>query len=233
MSRKPGFLWLALATACTSHRAPPAAPPPPVPAVAPAPAANRDPHGNPDVAKYVEILQSATRVADLQVDLVVQKLALPEDAVVGDLGCGPGVFSEAFAAACPKGLVYACDVEPRQLDEVRARIHARGLHNVVPVLASTDDPHFPPGRLDVVFIGDTYHHLDDRVGYMRRLQSVLKPGGRLVLLEYKPGKLPVGPPPEHKLPPGVLDRELAEAGYELLERFDTHPWHDFEIWRAR
>ena len=232
--------------ACTSptRGRPPAAPAVPstvqVPApvshpapVAPPAAPNRDTHGNPDIQSYIQVLQSETRVADLQIDLVVSKLALPRDAVVGDLGCGPGLFSVAFAHACPEGVVYACDIEPAQLDRIRERIRADHLENIVPVLASADDPHFPPARLDVVFVADTYHHLDDRVAYMRRLKSVLKPGGRVVLLEYKPGKLPVGPPPEHKLLPGVLESELSEAGYEKVETFDTHPYHDFQIWKPR
>jgi SAM-dependent methyltransferase len=226
------WLLLALLAAAPACKTAHPAPPPPAPAPTPtAPATNRDVHGNPDLTAYIKILQSDSRVADLQIDVVLKKLALPRDAVVGDLGCGPGVFSVAFAAACPDGVVYACDIEPAQLDQVREKIHLKGQRNIVPVLASADDPHFPPGRLDVVFIGDTYHHLDDRVAYMRRLQSVLKPGGRVVLLEYKPGKLPVGPPPEHKLQPGVLDKELADAGYVRVESFDTHPWHDFEVWR--
>jgi SAM-dependent methyltransferase len=238
--RRPGsWLALVLAAACAAPPkpapAPPpqAQPPPQAPAPVVTPATNRDKHGNPDISRYIEVLRSADRVADLQVDLVVSKLALPRDAVVGDLGCGPGLFSIAFAEACPDGVVYACDIEPAQLDQVRERIRARTLKNVVPVLASADDPHFPPARLDVVFVGDTYHHLDDRVAYMVRLKSVLKPGGRLVLLEYKPGKLPVGPPPEHKLQPGVLEKELGEAGYERVESFDTHPYHEFQVWRPR
>lgn len=231
-------LLLAL-TACRATAAPtptsdtPAAVAAPKPVAPVAPAVNRDPHGQADVGKYIECLRSPGRVADLQVDLVVRTLALPPDAVVGDLGCGPGLFAIAFAKACPDGVVLACDVEPGQLDALREKIHEEKVRNVVPVLASRDDPHFPPGRFDVVFIGDTYHHLVDRVAYMRRLQSAFRPGGRLVLLEYKPGKLPVGPPPEHKLPPGVLEGELAEAGYARVERHDTHPWHDFEVWRVR
>ncbi|MFN0242361.1 MAG: class I SAM-dependent methyltransferase [Planctomycetota bacterium] len=194
--------------------------------------ANRDKHADPDVQQYIARLQSEERVADLQIGVVVGKLALPADAVIGDLGCGPGLFAVAFAQACARGVVYASDIEPAQLDQVRQRLVRNDLRNVVPVLASADDPHFPPARLDVVFIGDTYHHLSDRVAYMRRLQSTLRPTGRLVVLEYKPGDLAVGPPADHKLPEGVMRRELSDAGYTLVEHFDTHPYHDFEIWRV-
>src|SRR5262249_22300174 len=110
---------------------------------------------------------------------------------------------------------------------------AKKLRNVVPVLASYSDPHFPLASLDYVFIADTYHHLEDRVAYMKRLKDVLKHGGKAVLLDYKPGPLPVGPPPEHKLPAGTMDREMEEHGYVRVERCDTHPYQDFEVWRPR
>jgi hypothetical protein len=66
---------------------------------------------------------------------------------------------------------------------------------------------------------------------MKRLAKVLRGGGRLVILDYKPGKLDVGPPPEHKLKAGQMKQELIEAGWKQVEKFDTHPFHDFEIWR--
>jgi len=195
-------------------------------------ATNRDKHGPPDSADYIRKLESSERVADLQVDKVIEKLHLSADALVGDLGCGPGVFALAFAKACPRGIVFAADVEPAELDRVNQKIAASGARNVVPVLATYDDPRFPPARLDLVFIADTYHHLDDRVAYMKRLQNVLAPNGRVAILEYKPGKLAVGPPPEHKLAAGVMEKELTDAGYVRVERFDTHANHDFEIWRV-
>jgi SAM-dependent methyltransferase len=193
---------------------------------------NRDPHGEPDVAKYIDRLQSPERLEDLQVDRVLSILAPPSDATIGDLGCGPGIFVLAFANAAPRGIVYASDIEPAQLDRVREHVRVTGLRNVVPVLASSDDPHFPPNRLDIVFVADTYHHLENRVEYMRRLTSVLKPGGRLVVLDYKSGPLPVGPPPDHKLAAGVRESELTEAGYVRVDRHETHPYHDFEVWRV-
>lgn len=195
--------------------------------------ANRDKLGPRDVAQSIAHLERPERVAELKIDVVLEKLALPRDAVIGDLGCGPGLFTLAFAHACPAGVVYASDIEPAQLDRVRAKAEADGLPNVVPVLAGPHDPHFPRDRFDLVFIADTYHHLEDRVAYLRRLRTVLRPGGRLVLLEYKPGELPVGPPASHKLPSGVMDREMELAGYVLIDRFATHAWHDFEVWRPR
>ena len=93
---------------------------------------NRDKHGPPDVGDYIEKLQSNERVADLQVDTVIGKLKLSADACIGDLGCGPGVFTMAFSKACPRGVVYAADVEPRELDQVNAKVAAQGARNVVP-----------------------------------------------------------------------------------------------------
>jgi hypothetical protein len=64
------------------------------------------------------------------------------------------------------------------------------------------------------------------------LRAVLAPGGLLAILEYKPGELPVGPSADHELLAGVREAELTEAGWAPIERFDTHTYHDFEIWRA-
>jgi ubiquinone/menaquinone biosynthesis C-methylase UbiE len=194
-------------------------------------APNRDVHGGHDVAQYVRSLESDRRVAEMRPDFVVEALALERDDVVADLGCGPGVFATRFARAVPAGFVLAVDVEPRQLDRLREHLLREGLDNVVPVLCSPSTPHLPPRSCDVIFVGDTYHHFEDRVGYMRRLAAAFAPGGRLVIFEYKPGDLPVGPPAGHKLREGELARELSEAGYELVRDFRSHEYHDFQVWK--
>jgi ubiquinone/menaquinone biosynthesis C-methylase UbiE len=195
----------------------------------PAPHENRDRHGPPDVARYIARLESDERIKDLAPETVLSKLALAPDAVVADIGCGPGVFSLRFARVASRGIVYAVDVEPKQLDALRDQLLAGRFENIVPVLASYSTPHLPSNSCDLIFIADTYHHIDDRVEYMRRLQRVLRRGGRLAVLEYKPGVLPVGPPPEKKLAAGVMRQELTDAGWTMSERFDTHPHHTFEV----
>ncbi|MCC6409677.1 MAG: class I SAM-dependent methyltransferase [Planctomycetes bacterium] len=226
-------LVLALAAGCKQAPAQPEHAHASVTAPSNADARNRDRHGPPTVDSYVASLESAGRVADLDVPVVLEKLALADGTTVADLGCGPGVFSLAFARALPHGLVYSVDVEPRQLDRLREHLLADGLENVVPVLASYSTPHLPLASCDLIFIADTYHHFDERVSYMRGLRRFLAPGGRLAILEYKPGPLPVGPPPTHKLKVGELERELVDAGYEREAKFDTHANHDFEVWRVR
>jgi SAM-dependent methyltransferase len=190
------------------------------------PSLNRDRHGPSDVEGYIEQLESPQRRAELEPDRVVAQLALAPSAWVADLGCGPGVFALTFARALPQGVVFAVDIEPRQLDRLREHVRAEALENVVPVLASVDTPHLPPGRFDLVFIGETYHHFEDRVAYMRALRRALRPGGRLALLESKPGQA------ERKveLEPGELEDELRAAGWQLDTRFDSHTQYDFMVW---
>ena len=193
-------------------------------------APNRDPHGPPDVQSYIQSLMSDERIADLKPDRVIAALMLPEDAIVADLGCGPGVFTVPLAQVVRKGVVYAVDVEPQQLDALRQRLIEEDLHNVVPVLASFSTPHLPPARLNLVLLVDTYHHIEDRVEYFRRLRTVLRPGGRIAIIEYKPGDPVAGPPIGAELPEGLRQEELQAAGFSLLRGFDIHEHHDFEVW---
>ena len=191
---------------------------------------NRDPHGPTDVQHLIQSLLSDERIAELRPERVITALMLPEDAIVADLGSGPGVFTVPLAQQLNRGVVYAVDVEPQQLDALRQRVLEAELDNVVPVLASFSTPHLPPAHLDLVLIVDTFHHIENRTEYFRQLRSVLKPGGRLAVIEYKAGELATGPPVEAKLPEGLREEELQSAGYSLLRTFDIHEYHDFELW---
>ncbi|MAE28016.1 MAG: class I SAM-dependent methyltransferase [Planctomycetota bacterium] len=192
---------------------------------------HRDRHGPPSLERYIKMLASEKRVAELRVAETLAALKLAPDALVADVGCGPGVFTLPLAQACPRGVIFGVDVEPGQLDVLRAAIKDKDLANVVPVLASYHDPHLPPGRMDLILISDTWHHIENRPDYLRRLGEYLSPGGRLAFVEYKPGDIPVGPPGKHKLAAGQREAELTAAGWEPLESFDLHTWHDFETWR--
>jgi ubiquinone/menaquinone biosynthesis C-methylase UbiE len=227
------LLWLALVAAGCAHHQP--APPPPQPA-APAPAAapgNRDPHGPKDVQGYIRALEDPKRDAYQKPDEVVAALRLRDDAHVADLGCGPGYFTLRLARAVPRGIVYAVDVEPAQLDRLNQRLRETGLRNVVPVLAPTDDARLAPASVDLIAIIDTYHHFEDRVRYMTRLKGALRPGGRLVVIDYHKGPLPVGPPPAHKMAREQELSEIEQAGFVLAEEPTFLPYQYFLVFTPR
>jgi SAM-dependent methyltransferase len=191
---------------------------------------NREPLERQDIGSYIQRLLSPERIAELKPEEVVEALALPDDAAVADLGSGPGVFTIPLARHLKRGIVYAVDVEPRQLDALRARLLREHISNVVPVLASFSTPHLPPARLDLILLVDTYRHLRNRVDYFRRLRSALAPGGRVAILQYKPGDLPMGPPADQKLTRRQVHDEMQAAGFGLLKEFNILRYHDFEIW---
>lgn len=194
-------------------------------------ATNRDVHGPPDVETYIRHLESPDRDAWQRPDDVIAVLKLHPDAWVADVGCGPGYFTRRLARAVPQGVVFAVDIEPRQLDRLNEHLHNDGLFNVVPVLAPPDDPRLPRGLFDVVLVVNTYHHFPERVRYLQRLRQALRRAGRLVIIDYHKRDLPVGPPPEHKMDREVVVQEALQAGFTLTEAPDVLPYQYFLVFR--
>jgi len=182
-------------------------------------------HSFADVARFEERFEGPERAEWQRPDEVVAALKIEPGSVVADIGSGTGYFSRRFAAAVgPRGTVFASDIEPNMAAYVRDRADREGQANIVPVLASTDDPRLPDGGVDLVFICDTWHHIGDRVDYARRLRTDLAAGGRVVIVDFHKGELPVGPPPEHKLSPDDVKADFAQAGYRLVAAPDFLPY---------
>jgi SAM-dependent methyltransferase len=178
----------------------------------------QDRHGNPeDLSAYLARLESPERAAWQKPDEVVAALGLRPGAVACDVGAGPGYFTLRLARAVgPGGRVYGVDVEPRMIRLLEERAAAAGLANVIPVLAPSGDG-LPPEPCDLVLLVNAFHHFPDGPGYLARLAGALKPGGRLALVEFHEGDLPVGPPPEHRVTRAAIDVAVRAAGLHLVE----------------
>jgi SAM-dependent methyltransferase len=114
----------------------------------------------------------------------------------------------------------------------RRRAEEDGQRNLVPVLASYDDPRLPDGTVDLVFICNTWHHIRDRVDYARRLAGDLAVGGRVAIVDFLPGELPVGPGPDHKLSAEEVTGEFLEAGFRLAATHDFLPYQYVLVFTA-
>jgi hypothetical protein len=113
------------------------------------------------------------------------------------------------------------------------RVLAEGIENIEATLVSPDDPGVPADA-DLVFICDVLCHVADRAGWLGKLASQMKPGARLVLIEFKEGLLPEGPPETIKLPREKLVALVTQAGLKLeVERPDLLPYQSFLVFRKR
>jgi SAM-dependent methyltransferase len=161
-------------------------------------------------------------------DSVVALLATRDDLVVADIGSGTGYFAVRFSRALPRGIVYGADIEPDMIFYLNDRAHREGLTNLVSVLAEPADPHLPRS-VDLVFICNTYHHIDGRIDYFRRLKNQLRADARVAVVDYRPES---DRGPRHKLMPQVIEGEMAEAGYSLADRHEFLPEQYFLIFDA-
>lgn len=164
-----------------------------------------------------------------QPEAVLRTLALPETAVVADIGAGGGYFTERFSRALPQGRVFATDVQEGMIERLEARVRERSLTNVEVVRAPFDDPGLPARCCDLVFFSSVYKEIDGREAYLRRVRSLLRPGGRVAVLEFRPGAPGGGPPEAMRLAPETIVAELAAAGFVLVESHDFLPRESFLV----
>lgn len=154
---------------------------------------------------------------------VIQALELTPNMVVADIGSGTGYFAVRLAAAVPQGRVWGVDIEPAMVRYLNARADKADLDNLHSILGAPDGPLLPQ-PVDRVLIVDTYHHISERVAYLKRVAGYLKPGGWLVIVDFKMGDLPVGPPNSMKLPPEQVEQELREAGFVVTKKPELLPY---------
>ncbi len=196
-------------------------------AQAPQPApARQQPHGPLFPPQDLGLLEGPDREAWQKPEQIMDALGIADGAVVADIGAGAGWFTMRLARRVgPRGIVYAQDVQPQMLDAIRRRVSRDGLRNVQTRLGRGSDPNLPAGALDAVLVVDVYPEVEDRVGLLRNLAMALKPGGRLGIVNYNPGRGGPGPAPNEgvRVASTVVETDATAAGLVVLSRA-TLPW---------
>jgi ubiquinone/menaquinone biosynthesis C-methylase UbiE len=167
-----------------------------------------------------------------QPEKAITELNLKPGMLVGDVGAGTGFYSLRLAkAVAPDGIVYANDIQPGMLDRVNANAAAQHVANIVTVLGTESNPRLPAGKLDLVVMVDVYHELSRPQRMLDHIREALKPGGRLVLLEFRKEDPTVPIRPEHKMTTDEVKAEVVPQGYEFEKVVDTLPWQHIVFFR--
>lgn len=185
------------------------------------------PDHSPNVMAYIDRLDRPERDLDQKPAQVIEVLALRPGMRVADLGAGSGYFTWRFLdAVTNSGKVYAVDIEPEALRHIQRRL----AHHPVPysaefVLAASDSPNLPAESIDLIFICNTYHHLQDRPAYFKQITKALRTGGRIAIVDFyhddRSGEL--GFPKRHLVARDTVQQELSAAGYRLAKEHTFLP----------
>lgn len=176
-------------------------------------------------------LERPSRQQEERTDLLVRNLPLTEDDVVADVGAGTGYFSFRIAPAVPRGEVLAVDIQPEMLAIIEERGREEDVDNVRGIRGSVTDPNLPEAAVDLALIVDAYHEFSHPREMAAGLLRALRPGGLLVLVEYRAEDPSVPIKRLHKMSEAQARRELAAAGFEFVRNEDFLPQQHFLVFR--
>ncbi len=174
-------------------------------------------------------LERPQRTHEEMPDDVVANLNLRPTDIVGDIGAGSGFFSFRMAKLVPQGKVLAVDIQPQMLAMIEERKAAEGVTNIEGILGDIDDTKLPAGSVDLVLLVDAYHEFSHPWEMMQSIVNGLKPGGRVVLLEYREEDATVPIRPLHKMSQEQVKKEMAVFDLNFVETLDFLPWQHMMI----
>jgi predicted methyltransferase len=179
-----------------------------------------------DPKAYIAMLEDPKRDHYQKPQEVISALGLKKGEVIADIGAGSGYFTFPLARQVGNhGRLYAVDVSPDMIIHVNRRIRDLKVNNVITVLCPVDDPLLPEASVDRVFICDTWHHIEGHPHYLALLKRTLKPGGQIVMIDFKKAQTPVGPPLEMRISREDLLSEMEANGFRL---FAEHTFLEYQ-----
>jgi precorrin-6B methylase 2/mono/diheme cytochrome c family protein len=157
-------------------------------------------------------------------ELLMSALHIRPGATVADVGSGTGYFTWRLAEQVgPKGRVFAVDVQQSMLDLTKTAVVEHKLSNVEYVLATESSPRLPERSVDLVFIAYAYHEFGDPDAMMAAIKRALRPGGRVVILEYAKESNIAPASPLHKMSFEEIRREIEPMGFVIDQLLDFLP----------
>ncbi len=170
-----------------------------------------------DINKWLKLFEGDKRDEYQKPEAVVNTMNLKPGNVVADIGAGTGYFTRRFAVAVgPNGTALGLDIEESMVNHMNEEAKKMGLNNYNARIVKTDNPELAPNSIDVIFLCNTYHHIENRVDYFKNVSKSLKSDGRIIIVDFYKNT-DFGPPRDHKLAKEIVQKEMELAGYSLVQ----------------
>jgi len=177
-------------------------------------------------------LEREEREREERTDLLMNALALTPGMVVADIGAGTGYLSRRMAGAvAPGGKVLAVDVQPEMVAMLKDLARRSGQANIEPLLGSETDVRLPASSVDLAIMVDVYHELSRPYEVLASVVRALKPGGRVVFVEYRAEDPAVPIKALHKMSEAQVKREAAVHPLVWERTVNTLPWQHMVVFR--
>lgn len=170
-------------------------------------------------------LERDSREEEEKPALLIEALDLKAGMAVADIGAGTGYYSRRLAEKVgQEGKVYGVDIQPEMLELLARNAKAAGLPQIIPVKGKIDDPNLPEAALDVIIMVDVYHEFSHPYEMTAGLCQALKPGGRLVFVEYRLEDPNVPIKTLHKMSEAQVKKETEPHPLKWVKTYDKMPW---------
>ncbi|WP_170291789.1 class I SAM-dependent methyltransferase [Heliobacterium mobile] len=170
----------------------------------------------------------------LPVDKILDLLRVEKGSYLADLGCGIGYVSiPAAEKVGPEGHLFALDLQEQMIIEGRRRSQTAGLRNIAWILNPEDSLPLPASSVDAVIMVAVFHELENRSGYVEEAHRILRAGGRLGIVDWKPGFMEIGPPQDHRVAPVEVEALLAQGHFRDLNTTDISEGYYMTVGQKR
>jgi ubiquinone/menaquinone biosynthesis C-methylase UbiE len=177
--------------------------------------------------KSIDKLNNPERFVREDPDVIWKELGLREPRVLVDIGAGTGFFAIPFARKLTDGMVYACDLQDEMLAWLREHVPAEVRPAIELVRMEETRVPLGGGIADLVYMINLHHELEDRDAIMKEAHRLLKPGGMVMVIDWKKGETPSGPPQEIRVDEEEIARDIGRAGFRDVQRHPVLPYHNF------
>jgi FkbM family methyltransferase len=172
----------------------------------------------------IDWLERKEREIEENTSLLIKNLAVKPGMLVADIGAGSGYHSAILSKMVGKGTVFAVDVEREMIAYLQARIKREKLSQIVPVLCTEKSVSLPENTIDLILLVDVYHEFSYPYEMALSMLNSLKPGGKLVLVEFRSEDDEVPIKTIHKMSETQAIKELKYAGFKFEKNIGNLPW---------